>query len=112
MLLSELAQQVDAVLDGDGVIEISACAGIREAGPHEVTFLANAKYQSHLSATKAAAVFIRESDPCPEGVNRLICDDPYFAFRNATVILHGHRVHPEVMEDEGRGIGMRIGASG
>ncbi|MBG83867.1 MAG: UDP-3-O-(3-hydroxymyristoyl)glucosamine N-acyltransferase [Phycisphaerae bacterium] len=107
MLLSELAQQVDAVLDGDGVIEISACAGIREAGPHEVTFLANAKYQSHLSATKAAAVFIRESDPCPEGVNRLICDDPYFAFRNATVILHGHRVHPEVMEDEGRGISSR-----
>ncbi len=107
MLLSELAKQVDAVLDGDGGLEISACAGIREALPDQVTFLANAKYQSHLSDTRAAAVFIRESDPCPEGLTRLVCDDPYFAFRNATVILHGHRVHPEVMDEAESGVSSR-----
>ena len=38
MLLSELAKQVDAVLDGDGDIEISACAGMREASSDQVLF--------------------------------------------------------------------------
>lgn len=104
MKLSELAQQVDTVLHGDGEVEVTGCAGIREAGPSEVTFLANSKYQAHLTTTKAAAVFIRESDPCPDGVTRLVCDDPYFAFRNAMVLLHGYRAHPEVIEDQGDGI--------
>ena len=104
MNLLELANQVDAVIEGDGTPEITGCAGIKVASPDQVTFLANSKYLSHLSETKAAGVFIRESDPCPEGLTRLVCDDPYFAFRNAMVALHGFRQHPDVIQDRGDGI--------
>ena len=104
MKLSELAQQVDSTLHGDGEAQVTGCAGIRDAGPNEVTFLANSKYQAHLATTKAAAVFVRESDPCPDGLTRLVCEDPYFGFRNAMILLHGHRVHPQVIDDRGDGI--------
>ncbi|MCH2134025.1 MAG: UDP-3-O-(3-hydroxymyristoyl)glucosamine N-acyltransferase [Phycisphaerales bacterium] len=104
MILSELATRVDAVLHGDGELEVTGCAGIKAASPTEVTFLANSKYQAHLASTKAAAVFIRDSDPCPDGLARLVCDDPYFAFRNAMIELHGFRQHPDVIEDRGDGV--------
>jgi UDP-3-O-[3-hydroxymyristoyl] glucosamine N-acyltransferase len=74
---------------------VRGCAAIDRAGPDDVAFLANIRYARHLQTTQAAAVLIDERTACPPHVNRLIADDPYFAFRNAMIELHGFRQHPQ-----------------
>lgn len=98
MTLVELGRTIGAVVHGDGSIMVSGCGAIEDARPDQVTFLANAKYASHLHTTKAAAVLVDARTECPPHLTRLVCDDPYFAFRNAMIALHGFRRHPEPMQ--------------
>ncbi len=79
---------------------IVGCSPIDKAGPDEITFLANRKYAKFLETTQAAGVLIDADVPCPECVTRLVCDDPYFAFRNALIELYGFRKHAEPMDAE------------
>ena len=84
--LRDLAARLDCRLDGDGDVEISGVAGIHEAGPGDVTFLANAKYQKALAATSASAVILRDDGstaPCAV----LRARDPYLAFARAVGVF-------------------------
>src|SRR5436189_4670102 len=94
MTLDELGRTIGAAVHGNGTAEVIGCAAIDDAVADEVTFLANIKYASHLQTTKAAAVLIDGKTACPPHLTRLVCDDPYFAFRNAVIALHGFRKHP------------------
>ena len=98
MTLDQLAQRLGATVHGDGTRTVTACAAIDVATETDITFLANRKYTRHLDTTTAAGVLIAEDEPCPDHVTRLVCKDPYFAFRNAMVELHGFREHPEPMD--------------
>ena len=104
MSLAQLAQRIDATVSGDQAVQVTGCAPIDQAGPHDVTFLANAKYQKFLETTQAAAVIVDAEVSCPSHVARLIADDPYFAFRNAVVALAGFRQHPQPVDVDSRGI--------
>jgi UDP-3-O-[3-hydroxymyristoyl] glucosamine N-acyltransferase len=92
--LETLARRIGARLVGDGSTQVTGCAPIDTAGPGEVAFLANSKYTRYLQDTKAAAVIVGPRAECPDHLTRLVADDPYFAFRNAMIELHGHRKHP------------------
>jgi len=86
MKLREIAERLECRLEGDGEIEISRVAGIEDAGPGDLTFLANAKYASALAATRASAVIARGDVPaanCP----MLRTDEPYLAFARAVGLL-------------------------
>jgi UDP-3-O-[3-hydroxymyristoyl] glucosamine N-acyltransferase len=76
--LSALAAHVGGVLKGQDC-PITGVAGIREAGPGQVTFLANPRYASDLSRTRAAAVVIAPEHPSA-GLARIEVADPYYAF--------------------------------
>lgn len=95
MTLRELAVRIGATLEGDPDAVVHGCAPLDKAGPGEVAFLANVKYAKHLSGTRATAVLVSETAECPANVAVLRSSDPYFAFRNAMIVLHGHRAHPE-----------------
>lgn len=95
MRLAELAERIGAALHGDGSTEIAACAPIESAGPGQITFVAKPRYARFLKTTRAAAVIVDPRVRCPPGVTHLVSDDPYFAFRNAVVALHGFRRHPD-----------------
>tara|TARA_Y100000589_G_scaffold327664_1_gene369992 strand:+ start:10126 stop:11163 length:1038 start_codon:yes stop_codon:yes gene_type:complete len=96
MTLAELAERLGATIVGEGDRAVSGCAGIQEAGRNQVTFLANRKYARFLTDTDAAAVLIRPDQPSDnDRLTRLECEDPYFAFRNAMIELHGFREHRE-----------------
>ena len=95
MTVQELAQRIGATVRGDGATVVSGCAGLQDAGPRDVSFLANRKYVDRLASTKAAAIVLSEADS--RHVNQaavLIADNPYFAFREAIVALHGQRPQP------------------
>ena len=57
--LRELAERLACRLEGDGDIEITRVAGIQDAGPGDLTFLANPKYQRRSPTTRASAVILR-----------------------------------------------------
>lgn len=77
--LREICECVNGELYGDGEIEISGVAGIKEAQPHEITFLANAKYRSELAHTQASAIIIDKQMPC-NGIPAIRVENPYDAF--------------------------------
>jgi len=94
--LEEIAERVGARLQGDGTVRIERCAGLEEAGTGELTFLANARYASRLAATRASAVVLspKHAEAAPASLNLLVAEDPYFAFREAVVAVHGFRRQP------------------
>jgi len=84
--LTELAQRLGFRLEGDGRIEVVRVAGIEDAGPGEITFLANSKYASKLPTTRASAVIAGDGvngAPCPV----LRTSEPYLAFAEAVALL-------------------------
>ncbi len=92
--LDELAQKIGATLHGDGSAQVSSCAPIESAQVGQVSFLANRKYAAHLATTNATAVIVASGATVKAGVAILEAVDPYFAFRQAMVALHGFRKHP------------------
>ena len=93
MRLDELARQVGAEVVGDASLEVSGVSTLEDARAGQISFLANAKYAGQLETTQASAVIVAPSMAC-ERVALLKSSDPYYAFAQAVVMLHGHRRHP------------------
>jgi UDP-3-O-[3-hydroxymyristoyl] glucosamine N-acyltransferase len=84
--LDELARRLECRLEGDGGIQVTRVASLDDAGPGDLTFLANAKYASRLPATRASAVLADDSvtqAPCAI----LRTPHVYLAFARAVAIL-------------------------
>ena len=92
--LAQLAQHVGGKVKGNADIEISSVATLENAGETDISFLSNPKYTNALQTTKAGAVIIGKDTDAP--VPMLICEDPYYAFSQIAVLLHGHRQHKNV----------------
>jgi UDP-3-O-[3-hydroxymyristoyl] glucosamine N-acyltransferase len=114
--LRDLATALDCVLEGDGGIEIVRVAGIQDAGPGDVTFVANSKYEKLLGGTRASAVIVkRGAPPAPEATLR--ADDPYLAFARAVRLFApdwrpgpGVDAHAAVAHDVRLGRDVSVGA--
>jgi len=93
MTLRELAERLGAVLEGDGAVEVTRVAGIEQAGPGDVTFLANPKYAAALGATRASAVILAPGAPAaPCAMLRIA--NPYLAFARAAQAFAPPRTVP------------------
>ena len=85
MTAREVAVFVRGELSGDEGAEILRVAKIEEAGPGDLTFLSNPKYEKHIGATRASAILVSTSfDPkrgsSREGLTYIKVPDPYVAF--------------------------------
>jgi UDP-3-O-[3-hydroxymyristoyl] glucosamine N-acyltransferase len=95
--LQELAQQIGAEVVGEGAAEITACATLEEAGAGQIAFLANPRYTKQLDTTGATAVVVAPSVKAERaGLTLLKAPNPYYAFTQAIVLLHGYRRHPHI----------------
>jgi UDP-3-O-[3-hydroxymyristoyl] glucosamine N-acyltransferase len=92
LTLKELAQKIGAELAGDPSIELHSASTLEDAGPGQVSFLANPKYVKHLETTRASAIIV-SPNVTSERTALLKAKDPYYAFMQAVVALHGHRKH-------------------
>jgi UDP-3-O-[3-hydroxymyristoyl] glucosamine N-acyltransferase len=129
--LSDLAGRLDCVLEGDGEIDIVRVAGIQDAGPGDVTFIANPKYEKLLGTTRASAVILKRGvAPKPrsgeggpvhrsfsEGGAVLRADDPYLAFARAVRLFApdwrpapGVNAHAAIAAGVQLGVDVSIGA--
>lgn len=78
--LGQLAEFLGATLRGDKDIEITGLATLQEAGPGQVSFLANPKYRKLLVDTQAAAVLLKPADADGYTGNALVVPDTYLAY--------------------------------
>ncbi len=120
MKLSELAQRLHCRLEGDGNVDIVRVTTIDRAGSGDLTFLANPRYASRLSETKASAVILGPSAPrgsaAPPACAVLRADDPYTVYARALeLFVESPRLSPGVHElstvarDAVLGAGVSIG---
>jgi UDP-3-O-[3-hydroxymyristoyl] glucosamine N-acyltransferase len=70
-------------------------AGITQAQPGDLTFVANARYLPQLASTRASAVILPEASAAPAPCAVLHTDDPYSTFARA-VSLFAHRTAPTI----------------
>ncbi len=114
--LAELAAELGGTVVGDASTVIRGVAGIREAMPGDLTFLANPRYEAHLSETRASAV-ICDRKPRECAIPLLQVDNPYLAFQRAVRVFRPDvfrppaGVHPSavVAPDAELGEGVSIG---
>jgi len=93
--LREIAEHVGGRVCGDPDTVIRSAATLSEAHAGDITFLANRKYERQLETTEAGAVIVGREMPGLR-VPLLVVEDPYFAFTQVLVLLHGHRRHKAV----------------
>jgi UDP-3-O-[3-hydroxymyristoyl] glucosamine N-acyltransferase len=86
VILRELAARLGCSLRGDGGIDVRRVAGIEEAGPGDLTFVANPKYAARLADTRATAVIISPDLQTP--LPSLVSTNPYLTFARAAALLH------------------------
>ena len=92
--LQELAEYVEGKVYGDSSITIKSASTLNRASEGEISFLANSKYENQLLTTKASAVIVtKDVSTSNMNVPLLVCEDPYYAFMQIMVLLHGHRKH-------------------
>jgi UDP-3-O-[3-hydroxymyristoyl] glucosamine N-acyltransferase len=89
MKLSELAALTAARVDqNSGDLEITGAAGLDDAGPGEITFLANPRYTPRVNSTKAAAIYLSEAAQIDRDIPVLRAKDPYLSYTRALRLFH------------------------
>ncbi|HVP50959.1 MAG TPA: LpxD N-terminal domain-containing protein, partial [Terriglobales bacterium] len=86
MKLSQIASAVAARLEGNDA-EITGVAGIEQAGPGQLTFVANPRYAGAARTTKASAVIVAEDFPAL-ATPALRTANPYLAFARALELFY------------------------
>lgn len=80
MTLGQLAEALGATLKGPEALQITGLATLQEAGPGQLSFLANPQYRKYLDNSQAAAVLLKAADAEGFAGNALIVADPYLAY--------------------------------
>jgi UDP-3-O-[3-hydroxymyristoyl] glucosamine N-acyltransferase len=94
MKLGEIAARLECQLEGPEELEITGVAGIDEATPGQLTFLANPKYLRKIKTTRAAAIIASPEEDL-EGRPALRSANPYLTFAKALEFFHPRYRPPE-----------------
>lgn len=92
--LQEIADHIGGRIIGDSEVLIKSASTLDRAGSSQITFLSNPKYAPQVKTTQAAAVLIAQE--VETNAAQIIAEDPYYAFMQAVVLIHGHREHPGI----------------
>lgn len=87
MKLGEIAKRLECAFEGPEDLEITGVAGMDEATPSELTFLANPKYHRKITTTRAAAIIASPKERLG-GRPSLRSANPYLTFAKALGLFH------------------------
>lgn len=101
--LGELAGEIGARLEGDPDFLVRGIASLEQAGPEDLSFLANPRYEAAALASRAGALIVGR-DFTADGRNVLRCDNPYLAYARAVPLISSEPpiedgVHPSAIVD-------------
>jgi len=89
--LAELARRFGGTVLGDAGVRIRQVAPLETAGPEELSFLTNRKYQKLLSTTRAAAVLLAEDSAGATQLPRIVCKNPYASYARIAALINPER---------------------
>lgn len=114
MKIEAIAAQIGGTVEGNAGLEIQGAAALTDAGPSDITFLANARYGKLVSQTHAGAIIVamdwRASAPC--AVIRV--ENPHRAFATVAQMFAPpppkapEGVHPSAVIGEGVSLGAGV----
>jgi len=84
--LRDLAGAIEARLEGDPEVSVSGVAPLERAGPGDLSFLANPRYEESALRSGAGALIVGESFH-GNGRNLLRVANPYLAYARAVELL-------------------------
>jgi len=88
MKLSDIAKALNASLENASPnTDITGVAGIEQAGPGQLTFVSNPKYNAAAKTTKASAVIVAENFPAIS-IGMLRSKNPYLAWAKAIELFY------------------------
>src|SRR5712692_8723104 len=120
MTLAEIAELLHGEVTGNGDAKVERVAKIEEAGPGDITFLANLKYKKYLVTTNATAILISHGAQFDElarrtsAVNLIKVADPYAGFLQLIERFHPaalplpRGIHPSAVIAESAAIGINV----
>jgi len=85
--VAELAARLGGEVEGDPTVVLDGVAGLEQAGPHQLSFLANRRYARQLATTAAGAVLI-DATTSSRGRTVIRLGEPYVAFARALELFH------------------------
>lgn len=85
--LADIAVEIGAELRGEPDYQITGLHTLREAGPSELSFLANQVYRQHLSESAAGAVILSAEAASEYTGNMLVMDNPYLGYALASAMF-------------------------
>jgi UDP-3-O-[3-hydroxymyristoyl] glucosamine N-acyltransferase len=111
--LGELAVLVGGELEGDADLLIRGVAGIREAQPGEITFVANSRYEEFVPDTRASAILAGRRLSARIPLIRI--DNPYYAyfqvlnlFAGDSAARYARGIHPQAVVDPAARVGADV----
>lgn len=118
--ISQIAEIIEGVVEGDGQKFVNTIQPIEAATPSGITFLSNPKYEAYLYETNAGAVIINKELQLKEKVSTTLIrvDDPYSSFttlleayERLTTVEKSGIENPSYISDEAKiGANVYIGA--
>ena len=89
--INQIAQLIQATIEGNAEEEIQSLAKIEEAKKGEISFLGNPIYESYLYTTKASAIIVSKDFQPNQTVSTTLLrvDDPYQAFTSLLSYVSG-----------------------
>jgi UDP-3-O-[3-hydroxymyristoyl] glucosamine N-acyltransferase len=113
MHIQAIAQALHAVVDAELDLEITGVAGMAEATAHDITFLSNPKYASHVQSSQAAAILVDPNFAGTAPMPTLQVANPYLAFAQAIELFHrqpmpDRTIHPTAILGEGVMLGEQV----
>jgi UDP-3-O-[3-hydroxymyristoyl] glucosamine N-acyltransferase len=112
MRLADLARHLGGSVVGDPDVLVEGIGTLADAGPHQLSFLHNPKYEDQARQSAAGAILVNDAELLP-GRNLLVCDEPYLALARALELIHpaeeaDRGVHPSAVVDDSAKLGQDV----
>jgi UDP-3-O-[3-hydroxymyristoyl] glucosamine N-acyltransferase len=105
--LDTICQVIGAAFPPDTAnLDIRGVASLEDAGPDDISFLTNPRYEKHLAATGARVIIVSAETVLPPPFIPLTVRDPYFAFLQVLELFNSRTpgdiargIHPAAFVD-------------
>lgn len=104
LTVAEIARFCQTDFEGDGQLEISGANSLDEAGPHDLSFVANAKAQASAATSRAGCLVVQSDFSNVSGANLIRVSDPRSTFARVLTQLYPSSsrqpaIHPTAIID-------------
>jgi len=88
LTLAQIAARLGGRIAGDPEVLIRQVGSLARAGPGQISFLSNTRFQAQLAGTGASAVILASDAEAFTSLPRIVCGDPYSYFARVSQLFN------------------------